>query len=654
MKKLTSIALILKTYALVVAIFFIFRVILFLTEIDRIDFQAVDLQTIFNAFIMGIRFDVVIASYVLALPTLIMVVLSIVNKRSRLFENIVFYWILSLFSLCFIFSAIDIPYFNQFFSRLSIGAFEWLDNFGFVVSMIIQEPKYFLTAIPLILFIILFRWLLKKIFAQYQLSNKPYLALKITCSVLFFGFIFLGIRGRLEKKSPIRIGTAYFSDHAFLNQLGLNPVFTLLRSYLDQQNKDNKSLALMDNQQAIGFIKTSLNIKGHFTSPIARTVIPIDTIESKTPNIVLVIMESMSAAKMGRHGNEKNMTPFLDSLSHQSLYFDQIYTAGKHTFNGIFSSMFSFPALYRKHPMKNIKSYHGASNVLKSLGYSTTYFTTHDGQFDNAEGFLRANAFDNIISQKDYPKEAIKSTLGVPDDYMFNFAIPKINALAESDKPFFVSFMTASDHGPYYVPPYFIPKNSDIKDQIVEYADWSLKQFIQSASTEDWFDNTMFIFIADHGAAMDASYDISLDYHHSPLIFYAPTLLKDYATTSNIGGQIDLFPTLMGLINQPYINNTLGIDLLNETRPFTIVNDDDKIGVLNDSLFLIMKEGEPSKLYRYKNKNTQDFSSDYPAMVADMELYAKANLQTYQYLLDSPHLLNATEEISPDSLLQNN
>ena len=633
MKKNSVLLLIIKIYAVVLSIFSVFRIILFFTEINRVDFNDVKIITIFKAFVMGIRFDIVITGYIIFIPTLILLILYLFKKRSAIIEKIVFYWIFLLFSLAFIISAVDIPYFNQFFSRLSVGAFEWFDNFGFVFRMIYQEPKYFLIAIPTIIFIIGFFKILQKIFLINTVNTNSNIFVKIVISILLLLVIFIGIRGRIEQKSPIRIGTAYFSNHAFLNQLGLNPVFTLLRSYLDTKSKKNAAIKLMDSQIAVAEVQKSLGIvPDKFSSPIARKI-TYDTLVPKKANVVVIIMESMSAAKMKRHGNPNGLTPFLDSISNHSLYFENIYTAGKHTFNGIFGTLFSFPSLYRQQPLKNIKKYNGIGSVLQKNGYSTTYFTTHDSQFDNVEGFLRANNYENIISQANYPISEVKTTLGVPDDFMFRYSIPTINKLSADGKPFFVSLMTVSDHGPYYIPEYFTPNNTDVKLQIVEYADWSLKKFITLASHEPWFDNTIFVFIADHGAPLSAPYDISLDYHHSPLIIYAPKLFPTSKTYECIGGQIDVFPTIMGLLNQTYVNNTLGIDLLNEKRPFIFVNDDDKIGVINDSLFLIMKENEKPKLYKYRNNDKKDYSTEYPIMVSSMMNYTKANMQTFQYML---------------------
>ncbi|MDA9035818.1 sulfatase-like hydrolase/transferase [Flavobacteriaceae bacterium] len=607
---------------------------LFLSEFDRIDEKEVAILTIIKSFIMGVRFDIVISGYILILPTLIFLTLELIGFKSKSIKQFFFYWIYILFTIAFTVSTADIPYFNQFYDRFSVGAFEWMESYKIVISMIFQEPKYFLFIIPFILLEIVFYILLKKIFEQENETQKINFFLNTFVSLIFLAIVFLGIRGRIEEKSPIRIGTAYFSNNSFLNKLGLNPSFTLIRSYLDSKDKDNRVVKFMDDKLAIEMVQKNLGItKTQYNSPIAREVQP-DTLLSAQPNVVLIIMESMSAAKMKRHGSTEELTPFLDSLSHNSIYFENIYTAGKHTFNGIFSTLFSFPALYRQHSMKTNNQYDGISTSLLKNGYSTTYFTTHDSQFDNIEGFLRSNNFQNVISQSDYPASEVKTTLGVPDDFMFRFSIPKINELSERENPFFVTFMTTSDHSPFYVPEYFQPKAKAIESQIVQYADWSLQQFIQLASKEAWFNNTIFVFVADHGAAIDAKYDISLNYFHTPLIIYAPEIFKGNQVHQKIGSQIDVYPTVMGLIKQKYVNNTLGIDLLNEERKFTIINDDDKVGILDTDYLCIMKNnGAKLELYKYKEQDKSNYFDQEQEKALEMADYAKSNMQVHQIMI---------------------
>ena len=629
-----SIRFILKIYLLALSVFSVFRIMLFLSEFDRIDEKEVAILTIIKSFIMGVRFDIVISGYILILPTLIFLTLELIGFKSKSIKQFFFYWIYILFTIAFTVSTADIPYFNQFYDRFSVGAFEWMESYKIVISMIFQEPKYFLFIIPFILLEIVFYILLKKIFEQENETQKINFFLNTFVSLIFLTIVFLGIRGRIEEKSPIRIGTAYFSNNSFLNKLGLNPSFTLMRSYLDSKDEDNRVVKFMDDKLAIEMVQTNLGItKTQYNSPIAREVQP-DTLLSAQPNVVLIIMESMSAAKMKRHGSAEELTPFLDSLSNNSIYFENIYTAGKHTFNGIFSTLFSFPALYRQHSMKTNNQYDGISTSLLNNGYSTTYFTTHDSQFDNIEGFLRSNNFQNVISQSDYPVSEVKTTLGVPDDFMFRFSIPKINELAEKENPFFVTFMTTSDHSPFYVPEYFQPKAKAIESQIVQYADWSLQQFIQLASKEAWFNNTIFVFVADHGAAIDAKYDIPLNYFHTPLIIYAPEIFMANEVHEKIGSQIDVYPTVMGLIKQKYVNNTLGIDLLNEERKFTIINDDDKVGILDTDYLCIMKNnGAKLELYKYKEQDKSNYFDQEQEKALEMADYAKSNMQVHQIMI---------------------
>lgn len=629
-----SILKIAKIYGLAIAFFTLFRVGLLLSQWSSHS-KNLTFNDLFQAFIMGWRFDTVIASYFLALPFLLLTIGLFVPKANTVLSHTARWITLILFTFGFGIAAADIPYFNQFFSRFSVAAFEWTDSPKFVFKMIIEEPKYWLFIIPFFGVVYLFSRFIKTTFAQEASPNKTRnFAYNLGFSLLAVLLLFVGIRGRLAHKSPIRVGTAYFSNNAFINQLGLNANFTFLKSYLNSQKPENQAVMLMDNELAVANVQHYLGIKNPTSSkPLARHITFNDS-ASAPKNVVIVIMESMSAEKMSRHANPKNLTPFLDSLSYQGYYFENAYSAGIHTFNGIFSTLFSMPALFRQHPMKGttIPDYQGIFESLEAHHYSSIYFTTHDGQFDNVEGFLKANYCDDVIAADDYPSNEIKTTLGVPDDYMFEFAMPKLNNLAKNS-PFCAALMTASDHGPYYVPPYFKPKYTDIKDQIVEYADYSLQKFINLARQQPWFDETLFVFVADHGAPLNPVYAMPLAYNHTPLLFYCPKYITKPQTFSKMASQIDIFPTVMNLLQKSYVNNTLGIDLLTEERPYVLINGDDKYGVLDSSRFLLVKNDGTKHLYDYKSKSTKDYLVAEQDRAGKMEVYGKSHLQAYQYVL---------------------
>ena len=196
--------------------------------------------------------------------------------------------------------------------------------------------------------------------------------------------------------------------------------------------------------------------------------------------------------------------------------------------------------------------------------------------------------------------------------------------------------MTASAHGPYIVPKNikFKPKQKDIIWQTVEYADWSIKRFLQLASKEKWFANTIFVFIADHGYDVGRqAYDMHLSNNHVPLIIYAPDLIKEPKKFDNPGGQIDVFPTIMGLLNIPYVNKTMGIDLIKEKRPYIYFNADDKIGCVNDQFFYIYRTNGIESLYKYRNFDAKDYISQFKSKADSMKRYTFSMLQASQVLI---------------------
>ncbi|MDH5717215.1 MAG: sulfatase-like hydrolase/transferase [Spirochaetia bacterium] len=633
-----------NTYFVGILVFTCYRFLLFLTETDRLSELPADekIWLIIKSFVMGFRFDTVISGYILSFPFLFLGVLSILKIKNNIINRFFLYYILIFYIIAFFGASVDIPFFNQHFSRLTVSVLLWTDNPNFMITMIFQEIKFWWPFVPLGVFSYLFYRFLKKNTNKYLISNvsklsnnKNTILINILIFIFFSLLLTLGIRGRITGKSPIRIGTAYFSNYAFVNKLGLNPVYTFLKSCLELNDKRFQVINLIDNKTAVENVKKYFKIQDNksYNSPIARKITANNP--PLNANVVIILMESMGTVKMGRYGNLENLTPNLDKLAENSLVFDNIYTAGIHTFNGVYSTLFSFPTLYLRHPMKGTQmpKYNGIASVLRENGYSTIYFTTHDNQFDNIGGFLKANDFEEIVSLENYPLEKQKSTLGVPDDYMFEYSIEKINKLHEKSKPFLAVFLTASDHGPYIIPEYFKPNSKDIKKQIVEYADWSISKFIKEASNKKWFENTIFVFIADHGAPISAVYDMPLTYHHTPLIFYSSKHISKPKVIKKIGGQIDVFPTILGLLNISYINNTFGIDLLNEERPYIFFTSDDKYGVIDNEYYYIYRDKNNSSLYRHKHKDTNNYIETNKINADKMKLYAESMFQASQFLI---------------------
>lgn len=632
--------IILRIYLFLIGSFTLFRLVLLATEWgENPALDGVQAELLLQAFFMGWRFDTVICAYILSLPLILLFCAEKFRKQIFIriaFSLIRFFGIVSLFI-----HAADIPFFSQFYSRFNTAAFAWVDSPSFVVRMIVTEPKYWLFIfLFLIMTFVFVYWMNKQkkaltqrlsLVSELQGTVKLYLSLPLMLLIAL-----IAMRGRLEQKSPIRVGTAFFSNNSFINQMGLNPVFTLIKSFEHDSKSANRKIHYMEDEKAVELSRKFVGVgTGLLDHPIARRQ---DSKAEKTKqNVVLVLMESMSAEKMGLYGNEKNATPYLDSLAKSSWYFSNFYSAGIHTYNGIYSTLFGHPALLKQHAMKKVRipQMYGFPHIMKEHGYYTAYFTTHDDQFDNVGGFLYENKFDKVYSEKDYPGEEVVSTLGVPDHYLYKYGLEKLDEMHATGKPFFTAFMTGSDHPPYTIPEdiSFTSETEEIKDRIVEYVDWSVEQFIEEAKKKDWFDNTLFVFIADHGVRVNDPYLMPLSYHHIPCILYQPSRIREPRELKNLGGQIDLLPTLADYLGLSFDNYTLGMNLFGEERPYMYFSADAKYGVVNDSLYLIVNEGKEF-LYNYRTRSTESIADQYPDLITEMKDYYASMTQLSQILLD--------------------
>jgi phosphoglycerol transferase MdoB-like AlkP superfamily enzyme len=595
---------------------------------------------------LGFRFDTVVCGYILILPAVVLLLadlLGINQRRLCLFANV---YINILLVLAIFMCAADIPFFKNFGTRLNATALDWSSSPGFVIKMILQDGTLRLYLFLFVLVSIVWVLVSRAIYRRYavqaleaQTERVPVVS-RASAFVLLPGLLVLGIRGRTDEKSPILPGTAYFCNYDILNQAGLDPVFMFLWSWTDQMKPENQKLALMDERASLQHVKRYLGVWSSGTDPVLRE-------ESNgvqhNYNVVVVIMESMSGNYLARIGTSKlGLTPDLDSLAQHGISFDNFYSAGMHTFNGIFSVLYSYPALMARHPMEGavIPTYTGLPAFMKERGYHTAYFTTHDDQFDNVGGFLTANNVGTIVSKKDYPADKILSTLGVPDHEMFRFSLDSLDAWAATGKPFFTAYMTASNHSPFIIPPNipFTPRHTEVRHGCVEYADWAIGDFMAQASRHSWFSNTLFVFVADHGDTSGGRYGgFPLYYNHIPCIMYG-AMLRDKATEVRTpGGQIDIFPTIAGLLGGSYSNNTMGVDLLHEQRPYMYFSQDDKVGVADTAHFYVWRKNGKDDLYNIGDPGRAIVNL---SISDSMRAYAFSMLQASQFMLD--HKLTGT------------
>ena len=563
-----------------------------------------------RALLMGWRFDTAVSCYLLALPALMMIVGELARIRAKAYYLVAHHLLLIGYIVSFFACTADIPFFSYFFTRLNATATNEIDSFGIIAHMFVTEPMYLLGIGVFIAVATGYWFLMRLIFRRTIVAGldrfQPY-GWCIPLALLLVFATFVGMRGRLSKKSPLRVGTAYFCSDPFLNQIGLNPVFTFVKSAAELGKRANQPLSLVNPDEA-----RQLLLQEQHT-PADPRLMPegLDLPLPEGTNVVLIIMESMTMEKTAlATSGTTSLTPCLDSLMAQSLVFTRAYSSGIHTYNGVYSTLYSRPCIPSRHTMKQavIPQVYGLPQALHDAGYRTAYFMTHDEDFDNMRGFLFGNGFDSAIGQHSYSPDEVIGTWGVPDHVMFDYALRHCNHAA-AQGPFFTAIMTCSDHAPYAIPQgtSFKARSRDMSRQVVEYADWSLGRFMRMARRQPWYANTLFVFIADHGGVWGTNrYDMPLSYHHVPMLFHHPARLRPQHL-DRIAMQADLGPTLLGMLPVEWHNTTFGLNLLTQPRRYAYFCNDDKIGVIDPDYFYIYRIAEGiESLHRLADTSAAD------------------------------------------------
>jgi phosphoglycerol transferase MdoB-like AlkP superfamily enzyme len=579
---LGGVGFLITTHALALFVHFLFRAVLFVNEYGQLSEEAAGSMALqIEAFLRGVWFDNVVACYVLLLPLLAMSLCALFDRYKRKVLVAISVFMVTLHIITFMASAANIPYFGYFSRVINSSIFNWFEYKTTTAGMLFGEWSFFLYFLLFFAATIPFAFGVRAIRKRFMRrieavkDARGSLRKRLIClgvGICCMGLCILGIRGRTGRQ-PIKTSAAYFCEDPTLNQLGISPSFNLLMTVIDDHRKENLSLALMDKEAAVKHVQRYLGIEGQSGSPLERAVKratgDAEATTAKPYNVVLVFMESMSASFMKYGGQKKELTPYLNNLFEHSVSFSNCYSSGIHTNQGVYSTLYSFPSVMRRNAMKGaaVPLYAGLPTVLKEHGYRNLFLMTHESQFDNMNAFLRTNGFDEVYSQEDYPKEMVVNSFGIPDDYLYEYALGVLRqrTAQPEGEPFFAALLSISNHPPYVIPASFHPKSKDIEEQIVEYADWAIANFMEAAAKEPWYDRTIFIFVGDHGKKVgDVESELPISYNHIPLIFLGKNLQPEMK--KGFAGQVDIAPTVLGMLNINYTQVDFGVDLMKRSR----------------------------------------------------------------------------------------
>ncbi len=582
---------------------------------------------VWEIFRTGWAFDSLITCYVLMLPLVFLLFYSFFSKKYskslwRTISRVIAVMLIIVFALMFI----DIPYFKYNNAHMTMAEFAYLRYFKTTVAMVLTESSYWLFFFLFLVFsfgmYILIRFLERGVLSRAGKST----ASKFSFSLLFLIMgmcCFVGMRGSL-KRYPLRVSNASFCNNSLYNKMALNSVFYLIKN-AENQSKGFHSLGkLVAAEEAYKVVQEEWGIVPKTPKDIERER-SFEEAPQKS-NIVIVLSESLSMEylKMKREDGTPLM-PFVEKLAKESYFFDNFYSAGNHTNNGILATLYGFPTIFNRPSLQNKEGfYKGLPFYLKKNGYSNYFFLTGNPNYDNMSGFLYdCGYFDKVYSLEDYPQEKEVNNFGVPDDFLFEFGLKELNRIAEDKKPFLATFLTVSNHPPYVIPDKYRNNNEPDTKQIMMFVDDTLKDFFQQALQQNWAKNTIFVVLGDHGKVLkESKLPMTLSYNHIPMMIYTDKFKEVSQVCSQFGGQIDVFPTLMGMLRLPYTNNSFGIDLFCQQREDMFFVSNTHLGCINDKfLYTYDAENKTEGLFEYKTSGAYNKIDEYPQEAAKMKRY---------------------------------
>jgi phosphoglycerol transferase MdoB-like AlkP superfamily enzyme len=381
-------------------------------------------------------------------------------------------------------------------------------------------------------------------------------------------------------------------------------LFTNHLSYSDYYPTINKDAAF---SRASDLVFANKNATQNPLNPMERMVAAHKGVGNK--NVVIVLEESLGSKFVGvqRH-HPGNLTPYLDQLSRQGLFFTKFYATGTRTVRGLEAVLASFPPIPGASIVKRSDSTHVASlaNVLKEKGYETVFIYGGRGVFDNMKPFMLKNGFNQFIEQRDYSKPNFTTVWGVSDEDIFEKSLETFDNLQTQGRPFFSTILTVSNHKPYSYPEGRIDLNPKARsrDHAVKYADWALGQFFEKAKSHAFFKETIFVVLGDHGARVYGADFIPIESYEIPLLIYSPFLIPNPKTINTLGCSMDLAPTILGLLGLEYKSTFYGRDLMHvpANKGYALLQHDRNVGLLTDNRLVVLGTSKKSSLYSYEKK----------------------------------------------------
>lgn len=574
------------------------------------------LRTLFT----GIFFDIGVCSFVVFPAILYYLVLPNKFVGSLLDKILIyFFFTLTVFILVFVFFA-EITFWEEFRTRFNFIAVDYLIYTHEVISNI-QESyplPLLITGVLAITFLIIFVIYKRGIFTKTFLVGAP---LKSKLTLFFTAILVMGFYISFIKNTQ-----AEWSSNRYNSEISKSGIYSFFAEFRNNQMKYTTFYTSIDENKACEIVKKRIaesNAKFQKSNfCIRRDIQDLVPSEAK-PNVIFILMESMSGSFMKEFGNDKNITPFMDDLAQKSIFFSNLYATGTRTVRGMEAVTLCIPPTPGQSIVKrpNNQNLFTVSNVFADKKYKSNFFYGGDGYFDNMNSYFGGNGFTiydrgrgSVLSDKikterhniDDNEVTFENAWGICDEDIYSKMLKVADEHYAEKVPFFNFVMTTSNHRPYTYPDNKIDISSGSgRNGAVKYADFALGKMIESAKKKPWFKNTVFVIVADHCASSAGKDEIDVANYHIPAIIYNLPNHENLKIQKQCS-QIDLFPTLFSLLHWSYQSDFFGKNVMqSDFEDRTFVGTYRKLAYMKKDQIMILSDQKKQAFYHWTKSNNE-------------------------------------------------
>ncbi|OOF58153.1 LTA synthase family protein [Rodentibacter myodis] len=545
-------------------VFSLSRVGLALWQADRI--SAVNgWQTL---FLQGLRIDIVSLCYLFGIPALF----TVLFHPSTIWKKILRIW-LTAGSVFILFMEIGSPAF--------IATYDYRPNRLFIEYLIYPKEVFSMLVsghLSAVIFTLIFTLLAIVLYwklSGWAVKNLRVMAWKFRpiIALLVIAVSFIGARSSFQHRG-INPAMVAFSSDALVNSLVLNSAYSVL--YAAQQFKDEEKSSemygKMGTDEMLHIVKAA---RGRPESDYISDKFPtltqnIATYQGKPKNIVILLQESLGAQFIGTLGG-KPLSPNIDKLAKEGWLFENLYATGTRSVRGIEAVTTGFTPTPARAVVKlnnSQRNFFTLAEILARQGYDTSFIYGGEKHFDNMAGFFYGNGFKTIIDQQDYPQPKFTATWGVSDEDLFDKADETFTKLQKEGKPFFSLVFSSSNHDPFEFPDgkialYEQPKAT--RNNAAKYADYAIGHFFDLAKKSNYWDDTIFLVIADHDSRVAGASLMPIKHFHIPALILGKDI--EARRDDRLVSQIDMPTTLLSLAGVNGNYPMIGFDLTQNVKP---------------------------------------------------------------------------------------